>query len=128
LNLYQDRVEFSVVSLRSNPQGLENQLEQLDILRCFKDVLIVPHQPKAHIAKAKAVTNNDSIGAILVWIGDSGVDMQAARAIGVPAIGVASGIRTPDALLAQGSSEIFDSLPEVDLDKYLASLQEDNGA
>jgi phosphoglycolate phosphatase len=123
LETYQDRLEFLMVTLRSNPQGLENQLRQLALLDYFKDILVVPHQPQAHIAKAQAVTKNASSGKVLAWIGDSGVDMQAAQAIGARAIGVKSGIRTSDSLLAMGASEIFDSLPKVDLGKYLANLE-----
>jgi len=106
------RVEFVLVTLRSNAQTLETQLEWLGISSYFRKVLVIPHQTDATRAKAVAVMKNVE-GGILAWVGDSEVDINAARQIGVKPIGVSAGIRTKKALAKAGAAETYRMVTEI---------------
>ena len=112
LQAWEDTVRFALVTLRSDAQALKVQLARLGLSPHFRHVLIVPHQADA--ARGKAIAVKDSIhGNILAWVGDTELDMQAAQWIGARAIGVTSGMRTAQVLLAAGADDIFNVVTEI---------------
>ena len=114
LEINQANVGFVLVTLRSHPDNLFNQLDWLGLTPFFKNVLVVPHQPKPHCAKANAVKTTIDAN-ILIWIGDSEVDMLAAKLLSVPAIGVNSGMRSASKLKSAGARWLFDKITQINL-------------
>jgi phosphoglycolate phosphatase-like HAD superfamily hydrolase len=112
LGSHENCIEFVLVTLRSNAQALRAQLVWLDLLRYFQQVLDVPHQTDPVGAKAMAVGKNVQ-AHIVAWIGDSEIDIRAARQIGVEAIGVTSGMRTAEALLRAGAHETHSLVTDI---------------
>lgn len=104
LGSHENCIDFVLVTLRSNPETLRAQLVWLQLFPYFQKVLDVPHQDDTVGAKAMAVKENVQ-GDIVAWIGDSEIDIKAARHVGVEAIGVTSGMRTAEELLAAGAHE-----------------------
>ena len=112
LGSHENWIEFALVTLRSNAQALRTQLVWLDLLPYFQQVLDVPHQDDAAGAKAMAVGENVQAD-IVAWIGDSEIDIKAAQQIGVEAIGVTSGVRTAEALIAAGAHETHSLVTDI---------------
>jgi len=112
LGSHENCIEFALVTLRSNAQTLRTQLVWLDLLPYFQQVLDVPHQGDAVGAKAMAVGENVQAD-IVAWIGDSEIDIKAAQQIGVEAIGVTSGMRTAEALIAAGAHETHSLVTDI---------------
>ena len=112
LGSHENWIEFALVTLRSNAQTLRTQLVWLDLLPHFQQILEVPHQGDAVGAKAMAVGENVQAD-IVAWIGDSEIDIKAAQQIGVEAIGVTSGMRTAEALIAAGAHETHSLVTDI---------------
>lgn len=112
---------FGLVTLRTSRNNLMEQLDKLCLRDLFTAIAAVPHQQKAHLAKAKAAVELFPSERALCWIGDSEVDMKAAAEIGVRAIGVSSGIRPPEVLLAHGATDVYDELSMLDLQEIILS-------
>lgn len=109
-------VDFVLVTLRSNESALENQLELLDISNFFLQVMVVPNQNNAAMAKVRAV-QEARVDGVIAWIGDTETDMKAAELIGTRGIGVTSGIRSSDALREAGALEIYQDVTQIDFSR-----------
>lgn len=105
-------VPFVLVTVRSNAPAVAEQLERLDLLRYFIQVIVVGHGAGGNNIKATAVREqlNDHPVA---WVGDTELDMRAAQEIGARAIGVTSGIRTPERLQEAGAEDIVTSVTAI---------------
>lgn len=106
-------VKFILSTLRSNPQALEIQIKLLGLTDYFEQIKVIPHQANPSSAKASSILD-DAPDKILGWVGDTEVDMDAARKIGVLAIGVTSGMRTSQALRAAGAAKIYNCVTEIE--------------
>jgi len=107
-------IDLVLITLRSNTKGLESQIKTFNLENYFFKILSIPHQFNGSNAKVKLAKENIEKN-IIAWIGDSEVDIEAAKILGITAIGVSSGIRTGEALLNAGAIKLFDSITKIDL-------------
>lgn len=103
-----------LVTLRNAPELLKKQLDWLGLSDYFQQILILNHQSNAALTKKKAVKEGVQ-GKILAWIGDTEVDMEAAKKLKVRPIGVTSGMRKAEKLITAGAGEIFESVSHIRL-------------
>jgi phosphoglycolate phosphatase-like HAD superfamily hydrolase len=114
-------IRIVVVSLRQNREGALQQLETLALAPLIDLTLIVPH---ARGASGKAAAVRESVADFdprqSLWIGDTEVDVAAARDAGCAMWGVGCGIRTVEYLSAMGADRVSQTLVEVDVDAAFA--------
>lgn len=98
-----------LVTLRRDPAALAEQLEQLRLRPYFAGVFSGWAPDEA--ARLKAGWIDQVASGPASWIiGDTEVDMEAARLSNIGAVGVSFGIREPDDLIRAGAAEIVDDL------------------
>jgi len=102
------------VTVRSNAEALREQVGRLDLLRHFTDVVVVGHRSDADAENIKArAARHRLCDHPVAWVGDSEVDIEAAREIGARPIGVTSGIRTAERLRQAGAADIVDCVTAI---------------
>ncbi len=88
-----------LISLRQSKKNLLWQIKKLGIDKYFKKIIHCPHgSNKPWQEKAKLIRNNLKSKEQAVVIGDTEIDIRAAKLLGIKSIGVTSGIRTKDLL------------------------------
>ena len=94
-DLHNQGLQLILVTLRSNPTYLSQQLDQLKLSQFFNHILVCEHQ-LGGIGKAEkikqispSINPNNSL-----WIGDTEIDIQGARHFGCKIWAVSCGIRT----------------------------------
>ena len=88
-----------LATLRHNPEGLHNQLERLGLAPQFEHVVVCAHE-NGGVGKAdevRRVLTHPDPGPCL-WIGDTEIDIAAARSLGCPVWALGCGLRTPEFL------------------------------
>ena len=93
---------------------MEIQIKSLGLTDHFEQIKVIPHQANPSSAKASSILN-DAPDKILGWVGGTEVDMDAARKIGVLAIGVTSGMRISQILKAAGAAKIYNCITEIEM-------------
>lgn len=112
-------LRLSLVTMRNNRENLFWQLTTLGLLPLFDDVIIVGNSEGDGSGKADAVrtltleTGSDA----LLWIGDTEVDIKAARLAGVRICAVSCGLRTADYLATLKPDFIVPDLNAVNFSK-----------
>lgn len=106
------RATLALITLRSNIHAAHDQLQRLGLAPYFRRIVIIPHCAKPAHAKADAAT---ALGErdIFAWIGDTEVDIEAARSVGAAALAVESGMRRRDFLRDYGASAVYESVARV---------------
>jgi phosphoglycolate phosphatase-like HAD superfamily hydrolase len=112
LDAWRNAVHFVLVTVRSNAQAVREQLGRLDLLRYFTDVIVVSHRSASNNIKAIAARKH-IIDRPVAWVGDTELDIEAAREIGARPIGVTSGIRTAERLRQAGAADIVDCVTAI---------------
>jgi phosphoglycolate phosphatase len=97
---------------RRERDALRDQLERLCLTGAFDSVVVCETSDKA-AAVRRACPELDA--STCVWIGDTEVDIDAARALGCPAWVVTCGLRSEAFLAARGPSRVFEDLAAIDL-------------
>lgn len=89
-----------LATLRHNTDGLHKQLSNLGLTPFFASILVCPHNLGAS-GKAAAVRTalaEDDKPENWLWIGDTEIDIMAARELGCRVCALTSGLRTADYL------------------------------
>jgi phosphoglycolate phosphatase len=108
-----DGFELVLATLRQNPINLERQLEDLGLRVFFNEILVSPHAEGA-AGKAAGLLATRQDPSETLWVGDTEVDIAAARAVGCRVWAVACGIRTREYLSTLKPDFLSDSFLEVD--------------
>lgn len=82
-----------------------------------------PQLPPIAVSRAEALTGLRYAGKEVVIIGDTEHDIRCGAALGVRAIGVATGIYTTEALAPHGADHVFEDLSETE--RVLAAILDD---
>ena len=103
-----------VATQRRNERGVISQLNRLELLFLFETVLVCPHHEgmagKVHRVRT---TLGDTPMESCVFIGDTEIDIDAARALGCPVYAVTCGVRSREFLEARTPDFIVEHLSEV---------------
>jgi phosphoglycolate phosphatase len=104
-----------LTSLRQSAAGFDSQLASLGLARLFPRRAVAPPREKAQ-GKAEAVRALLQEGEVrrVVWIGDTEVDLCAARLLGCPAWMVTCGIRSAEFLQSLRPDRLAASLADFD--------------
>jgi phosphoglycolate phosphatase-like HAD superfamily hydrolase len=105
-------VHFALVTVRSHAEAAREQLSRLDLLRHFTGVIVVGHRADAVNIKAAAARHHLRHSPA-AWVGDTELDIEAARELGARSIGVTSGIRTAERLRQAGADIIVESVTAI---------------
>ncbi len=108
-------VRLVLATMRNNSANVSWQLKKLKIAHFF-DALVVVGSDARKSAEVKPVLNNVSLEEV-IWIGDTEVDINAARELGVKVCALTCGLRT-ETYLASLSPDVL----EKDLSSFVTSL------
>ena len=90
-----------LATMRNHRQGTLRQLDETGLLPCFDHVCVTGSQDRG--GKAAAVREFAyAAGCNLenaIWVGDTEVDIEAARQLGIPIYAVTNGLRSEEVLL-----------------------------
>ena len=78
---------FVLVTVRSNPQAVREQLGRLDLIRYFTEVIVVGHRSDADNIKARRSTRA-KCDHPLAWVRDTEPDLHSTQEIGARTIEV----------------------------------------
>jgi phosphoglycolate phosphatase-like HAD superfamily hydrolase len=98
-------VRKALVSMRTNRDGAAATLDRLALTACFDEIVWVAHSEGDKAAGVQGVVRQTEAKRVLV-VGDTEVDLAAARAGGHRFVGVECGIRSREALSAMGVEHI----------------------
>ena len=83
-----------LVTLRRKKSVLVNELKKFALEKYFREVCVVfDEKMEYHVSKYNAVKKSRYFNGKAVFVGDTEVDIKAAKMLGLKSIGVASGIR-----------------------------------
>jgi phosphoglycolate phosphatase len=92
-------IRLLLVTMRNNPDNLCGQLVELGITQYFDEVVVVG---RAHACTNKAenirLLLKDSRLEEIIWVGDTEVDIQAARELGIKVCALSCGLRSAEYL------------------------------
>jgi phosphoglycolate phosphatase len=101
-----------LLSLRRSASGFTEQVQRLGLAGEFERVRAGHSQPAGHHDKLQLI-HELGIRPPAVVVGDTEADVLAARELGVPAIGVASGLRTRAYLERLGAAPVLDTVAQL---------------
>jgi phosphoglycolate phosphatase-like HAD superfamily hydrolase len=85
--------------MRHNSENLKWQLNQFNIISLFDDVISVDNGDSGKIKAEKVISRMKAISShSTVWIGDTEIDVDAAKYLGVTVCAVTCGLRTAEYL------------------------------
>jgi phosphoglycolate phosphatase len=105
-----------VVTLRTNRQTLERELERLDLVKYFTHILSsAPNTADRWVIKRDLIHNArpEDNGPEHVFIGDTETEVITGRALGFRTVAVTCGIRSRDLLAATGPDHIIDEMGQL---------------
>jgi phosphoglycolate phosphatase-like HAD superfamily hydrolase len=104
-------IRLLLATMRNNSANLHWQLEELGIARFLDQIAVAgsSHSGANKSTVIKPFLNNEKLEQV-VWVGDTEVDIRAARELGVKACAVTSGLRTEEYL-----ASLFPDILEADL-------------
>jgi phosphoglycolate phosphatase len=104
-----------LASLRQNPDRLREQLNGSGLLEYFQAICVTRSEQGA-IGKAEAVKKKITSLDVreMFWIGDTEVDIDAARSIGCPIWALTCGLRSLDFLFRLKPDYLSDTIGAVD--------------
>jgi phosphoglycolate phosphatase len=107
-------IEIVLVTARRDRTALEAQLERMGIRRLLARVLVAPFSERGS-EKARTLLEGRPGGAssARAWIGDTELDIEAAKQIGVLSVGVTCGLRSREFLQSLEADFLHDNLEEV---------------
>lgn len=89
-----NRYNLTLVTLRRNPQNALNEVKKLGLDKYFKDIhVVIPNNKYPHILKYKKIISSGNFDNNSILVGDTEVDILAARKLGIKSVAVLSGIR-----------------------------------
>lgn len=103
-----------LISLRQSKKNLFWQVKKLGINKYFKKIIHCPYTSgKPWQEKAKLIRNNLRSKEQAVIIGDTEVDIRAAKISGIKSIGITSGIRTKELLIKEKPDFLIPNLRNI---------------
>ena len=111
-------VALVLATMRHSPEHLMQQLADLGIDKYLDEVVVCRHSAGGQ-GKTQQVKERlpKLVPARCLWIGDTEVDIEAARALGCPVWAVTCGLRTAAYLRTLSPDYLSSSLLEVDLER-----------
>jgi phosphoglycolate phosphatase len=101
-----------LVSLRRDPAAFAGQVARLGIAERFDRVDAGRTSADDRVAKRRLI-EAAGLGGPAAVVGDTEADMGAARALGLAAVGVTTGLRNRRVLLAAGADAVVDRIARV---------------
>ena len=103
---------LALVTSRQHEGELFDQLAALGLRSSF-DHVVVAVGAETGVKKAAAYTDSGLPAACSAWIGDTEVDIEAARVLGAPSFAVCNGLRTRDYLASLGPAFVDEDLADL---------------
>lgn len=99
-----------LATMRKSPLNLTWQLEQLKIDRFFDDVVVVSGGREAENKASEVKPRLRGNPADVIWIGDTEIDIVAARKLGMKVCALTCGLRTREFLSTLSPDQIEEDL------------------
>jgi carbamoyl-phosphate synthase large subunit len=105
------KFELYIVTGRSNPGNLKEQLDRLDLTRWFRAIISRSARQNAAKEKVSAIREHFSaVPAKAIIVGDTEADIECGKELGFITVGVQSGIRNKENLKATGCDHIIENI------------------
>lgn len=117
LSLWKSRnIRIILVTMRNRPDNLLWQLDRLDLSPLFEDIIAVGSHGSSE-GKSEAVRNivNAANSNKELWIGDTEIDLTAARSLGIPICLLSCGLRDGEYLNSLEPDFLMPDLTSIDL-------------
>jgi phosphoglycolate phosphatase len=112
-------INLFLATMRHNSENLNWQLNQLNIMSLFDDVICIDKGDSGKIKAEHVISRIRNIDSqSTVWVGDTEVDVDAARYLGIDVCTVTCGLRTSEFLETLNPDYI-----ETSISSLAASLQ-----
>lgn len=110
-----DAIRLALITMRNNLVTLHRQMELLGLSLLFDNIVSINKSGEVAIGKANAARSFVEMGEknSVLWIGDTEVDIFAARLLGVKACAVSCGLRTAEYLVTLDPDFIVLDLNEI---------------
>ncbi|MFZ2633417.1 MAG: HAD hydrolase-like protein [Desulfosalsimonadaceae bacterium] len=112
-------ISLVLATMRHNSENLKWQLNQLNIITLFDEVIAIGNGDSGKVKAEHIISKVKNIKSLnAVWIGDTEVDVDAARYLGVDVCAVTCGLRTAEFLESLNPNYL-----ETNLSSFAAKLQ-----
>lgn len=124
LREWRDRgIRLILATMRRYPERLDGQLVSLGIRAYFDHVVVCEHR-SGGAGKARKV--GDAVAGLdpeqCLWVGDTEIDVEAARAFGCPVWAVTRGLRTESYLASLSPDFLGPDLRSVNLERCITNI------
>lgn len=102
-----------LVTARQSAPLVDWQLERVGLFHYFKQILVT----KQHYSKVELIRQSINTSANDVFIGDTGIDVNTAKELGIISIAVLSGFREREVLASYYPDYIFEYLTDVNIER-----------
>jgi phosphoglycolate phosphatase len=120
----EDGRRILLATLRQHPENVRTQLNELGLAGYFEGIAVADYRlgsaGKVELLRRVAGALDP---ATTLWIGDTEVDVSAARSLGCPVCAVSSGLRTAEFLKSLAPDFLHDRLADVELAAIEEALQ-----
>ena len=117
-------VRLVLATMRQSEAGVMRQLERFGLASIWDAVLVCPPQSGA---AGKCATVREALGAsdrcACLWIGDTEVDVHAARGLGCPVWAVSCGVRNHAFLTSLLPDRLSTGISKVDVSAYTSTRE-----
>lgn len=115
LNIASRKYDLFLLTKRRFETNLLSELDQLGIRELFQRVLVASEHGTTKAMKLSCQPDYKQL-QILFWIGDSEDDILSAERLGIPSIGLTSGIRNCDLIKMYSPNKMLNYLTELQID------------
>lgn len=107
-------IEVVIATMRNHVSNTFNQLTSLGIMPLVSQVLVTGSY-KGFAGKVEAARRvlSDNIPRTALWVGDTEVDIHAARSLNIPVCALTCGLRTQELLAAEKPDYLLNDLRDV---------------
>lgn len=104
--------DLYLVTARQNALLVDWQLERLGLYHYFKKILVT----RQKYSKVELIRQNVNISIDDIFIGDTGVDVNTAKELGIISVAVLSGFRDRQVLESYRPDYMFECLTDIDIE------------
>ncbi len=116
LEYLSNKYALFLVTFRRRKESVLDEICKFGIKKYFKDIFVVSSENKEEehfISKYNAIKNSSSFCSKSLFIGDTEIDIKAAKLLGIKSVGVLSGIRNRGYMKELDPDYIFTDLEDL---------------
>lgn len=115
LNELRNKFDLFLITDRQSVTNTISQIKKLNIFHMFREIFITEQKKKKQelLTQKKIFTNNDLL------VGDTGVDILAAKELGMKSLAVCSGFRSEEVLAEYKPDYIYPGVSSINFQEFI---------